>query len=163
MYVPFEELPDNSKIWIYQSDREFTEVDLEFLNSELRKFTDTWSAHSQTLKTSFQIRYNYFIILSVDENINDASGCSVDSSVHVVKKIGEELNIDFFKRENLLFLNNEKVTCCAISELNQHIISNNINRQSIFFNNLAVSMGQLKSNWMVPAENTWLKKYFNIK
>lgn len=160
MYVPFNELPESSKIWIYQSDREFSNEDLDYLNAELKEFTKEWVAHSQTLKTSYSILFDHFIILSVDESVNDASGCSVDSSVRIIKKVGEHLSIDFFKRENLAFLVNEKVELVALSELKTNISEEYIKPQSEFFNNQINSKATLDADWKVEANSTWLSRYF---
>ena len=150
------------KFGIYQSDRPFTPSDYPILEKELKEFTHEWSAHSQSLKTSYDIKHDFFIILAVDESMNDASGCSIDSSVRVIKKLGEKLSIDFFKRDNLAFYDNQQVSIVPLNDLNQYINSAKVTRQSIFFNNLATSIGDLSSGWMTPAENTWLKRYFNI-
>ena len=159
MYVPFKELPGNSKVWIYQSEREFTSDELTWLNDELKTFTTEWTVHSQTLKSSYDIRHGYFIILGVDQSLNDTSGCSIDSSVRIIKKIGDHLNIDFFKRENLLFSTNENIEIVSISDIKQHK-NKNINIQSEFFNNLVNSIDDLTENWLIKVEKSWLNPFF---
>ena len=44
MYVPFENLPPESKVWIYQSNRKFTEEEWLAIETDLKAFIDSWSA-----------------------------------------------------------------------------------------------------------------------
>jgi hypothetical protein len=47
MYVPFENLPEESKIWVYQSNRKFS--DTEFSEIESLHFLENWAAHGTSL------------------------------------------------------------------------------------------------------------------
>ena len=38
MLVPFESLPDSSRVWIYQSNRSFTEEELVEIKQKLDEF-----------------------------------------------------------------------------------------------------------------------------
>lgn len=163
MYIPFEEMSSSSRIWIYQSDRKFNEEEVQDISNHLQSFTEGWAAHNLSLKTSFCIKYNHFIILSVDESDTGASGCSIDSSVKTIKEIETKHNLSFFDRLNLAFIINEKVKITPLNCLEKEIKLENINKQSIFFNNLASTIGNLSSNWMIPIEKTWLNKFFNTK
>ena len=49
MYVPFENLPEDSKIWIYQSNRKFSEEEITEIENELKTFLENWSAHGTGL------------------------------------------------------------------------------------------------------------------
>ncbi len=41
MYVPFDTLPEESKIWIYQSNRKFSDEEIQEIETELKFFLDT--------------------------------------------------------------------------------------------------------------------------
>ena len=161
MYVPFNELPESSKIWIYQSDRKLNEGEIKNISEELQLFCENWAAHNQNLKTSFDIKHQHFIILAVDESLTGASGCSIDGSVKKIKEIEGKYSLEFFNRLNLAFLINNEVNIIDLNDLNEEIKSKKITKHSIFFNNLAPTIGGMSSNWAVSVENTWLKKYFN--
>jgi hypothetical protein len=38
MYVPFESLPEESRIWIYQSNRKFSDVEIVEIETALQSF-----------------------------------------------------------------------------------------------------------------------------
>ena len=94
MYINFNELPDTSRVWVYQSNREFTTAELAKITEKLKSFVNSWKRHGEDLKASFRIAYNQFIILAVDESYNNVSGCSIDASVNSIKQLEAEFGID---------------------------------------------------------------------
>ena len=90
MYVDFENLNDDSRIWVYQSSREFNTQEINSIKEKLIDFVNEWTRHGDDLKASFEIKYNHFIILAVDESFNQVSGCSIDASTHIFKEFENE-------------------------------------------------------------------------
>ena len=41
MLVNFDQLPEESRVWIYQANRSFSEEELEEINSKLQTFLDS--------------------------------------------------------------------------------------------------------------------------
>ena len=100
----FPELPDSSRIWLHLASRKLAASEEEFLKQELTVFLDNWSAHGKRLQCNATLLFSQYLIFSVDENIESASGCSIDSSVHFAKRMGSELGIDFFTRLEVLVI-----------------------------------------------------------
>ena len=98
----FPELPDSSRIWLHLANRKLVASEEQFLKEELTVFLDSWSAHGKRLQCNATLLFSQYLIFSVDENIESASGCSIDSSVHFAKRMGSELGIDFFTRMEVL-------------------------------------------------------------
>ena len=63
MYVPFESLPEESRIWIYQSSRKFSDEEIADIKNDLEEFLNNWSAHGSALEASYEIKYNRFMLL----------------------------------------------------------------------------------------------------
>ena len=80
MYVPFDTLPDESKIWIYQSNRKLSDNEMNEIEADLKAFLENWAAHGKPLEASYQLRYNRFIIIAVNQETQPATGCSIDAS-----------------------------------------------------------------------------------
>jgi len=159
MFVPFDKLPETSRIWIYQSDRKFTPDEKNTISNTLQAFTNQWTAHNQTLGASFAIMHDQFIVLGVDENYNEASGCSIDASVHAIKNLGTTLNLDFFTRTKIAFWNEDEIRIIPLFELSEGLARNMWNSQTEVFNNTITSKGEMKSGWKIPAGQSWLKRY----
>ena len=100
----FPELPDSSRIWLHLANRKLVASEEQFLKEQLTVFLDSWSAHGKRLQCNATILFSQYLIFSVDENIESASGCSIDSSVHFAKRMGSELGVDFFTRLEVLVI-----------------------------------------------------------
>ena len=77
MIVDFNTLPNDSRLWIYQSNREFTPIELEEIEALTKTFLKNWQAHNKELEVSYQIKYNRFLILAVNESFNSPGGLSL--------------------------------------------------------------------------------------
>jgi hypothetical protein len=159
MFAPFETLADSARIWIYQAGRKFTETEKSTISDTLTAFTHSWVAHGNPLKTSFSILYDQFIVLAADENFNEASGCSIDSSVRVIRQLDQQFSLGLFDRTKIGFLKDEQLEMIPLNELPKALGEGRWQENSMFFNNVLSTKGQLTSGWIVPANQTWLKRY----
>lgn len=160
MYTEFENLPAHTRVWIYQADRNLTVQEQEMLESRLKVFTENWAAHQQPLKASAKVFYARFVVLAVDESYNQASGCSIDSSVHFLQELEKELEVNFFERSNQAFLKEDEIHTAHIKKLKQKIAEGFIEGDTLVFNNLVTNMQELQQNWKQPAKESWLARYF---
>lgn len=160
MFSPFEEIDKNARVWIYQSSREFSEDDKNHMSTELRHFTDGWVAHGKEIKSSFLIAKNRFLVLAADESHNMATGCSIDSSVALVQKLGQELGINFFDRTSIPYMDGGIVKTIPLQQVPVAIENGEIKEETLTFNNLVKDISEFQSAWEVPAHKSWLKRYF---
>jgi hypothetical protein len=58
MYILFENLPVESRIWIYQSNRKFSDDEIIEIEKDLQSFIDEWMSHGTPLEASFITKYN---------------------------------------------------------------------------------------------------------
>ncbi len=160
MLVNFDHLADSSKIWIYQSNREFTVNEIHEINEMLNRFIGSWKRHGDDLKASYLIKYNQFIILAVDEDHNEVSGCSVDASTHVFKQIEQTYQVDLFNKLNTAFKDGENINIVSLADFQKYVKQQKINSKTIVFNNLIKTKKELSTAWEVDAENSWHNRYF---
>jgi len=159
MYVPFDQLPEHSRIWIYQANRQLTPQEKQLAETTLKSFCEGWVAHQQQLKTSFSIEQDQFIILATDEDYHLPSGCSIDSSVRTLKDLQSKLGVDFFDRTKVAFLKDDTVVTHSLASLKGLFETGELNGGTLTFNNLVPSRGDLARGWKTRVENTWLTKY----
>ena len=58
MLIPFKDLSDESRVWIYQASRIFSKEEKTDLIKELEIFLNQWTAHGADLVTSYEIPYD---------------------------------------------------------------------------------------------------------
>lgn len=162
MFSPFNSLPAHSRVWVYQSEREFTSNEQLSISEKIKTFLENWTAHDKALKAGFEIRYNRFIILSIDEKQAAATGCSIDKSVHFIQKLEQELNISLMNRMLFAYKEGDKVKVSNRSEFEERIEKGLINSETIVFNNLVQSIADMETNWEVPLKSSWHKALLEI-
>ena len=161
MYIPFEELSPESRVWIYQGSRPFTSHEEGLVSKALKVFCDQWNAHGQALKSSFRIEKNQFVIMSVDEDFHNPSGCSIDSSVGVLRQIHAATGVDLLDRSKVAFYLDDKVTLIPLSELKSNFASGRLQASTITFNTLATTRAEWEAKWQIQAEKSWMTKYLS--
>lgn len=160
MYVDFKDLPDTARIWVYQSDRELDEDQVNAMRSSLRDFIEEWTRHGKDLRGSFTILYDHFIVLGVDESFNQVSGCSIDASTHLFKRFEQEFGIELLNRLNTAFRSGEHINVVPLSDFQNFIREKRIGRETTVFNNMVQTKKELEEAWEVPASQSWHNRYF---
>ncbi|MEI6865830.1 ABC transporter ATPase [Flavicella sp.] len=161
MLVDYNTLPNTARIWIYQSDRKFMANELEIIKKEGADFVNNWTRHGDHLKGSFTILYNQFLVLAIDESFANASGCSIDSSVRFVKKIESQLSIDLMNKLNISFKDGENINIVSLAEFQNYVKEGEITAETIVFNNMVKTKGEIELKWEVPAKDSWHQKFLN--
>lgn len=156
----FEQLPYTSRIWIYQSNRALSPQEESEILEKANHFARTWRAHGNDLQAGAAILYNQFLILSVNEEENGASGCSIDKSFKFIQDLESKYKINWLDRSKLAFYIDNKVNIYPLSELKFKIDSGTITKDTLIFNNLVDKKGDLEHKWIIPAKDSWIKKYF---
>lgn len=144
-----------SKVWIYQSNRAFTKNEVVAIQQKLDAFTAQWKAHGHQLKAKAEIPYNFFIVLTVDQETASATGCSIDSSVRVIKEIESEYGVDLFDRFNMAYKIDNEVYVTTKEDFETLITIKKITAETIVFNNLVQTLAEYETKWEVPLSQSW--------
>lgn len=159
MYVDFEKLPGHARVWVYMSDSKLSASQQQHISDQLSLFTKSWVAHGTPLSASFKILNDHFVVLAVDDHFNDASGCSIDASVHAVKLMQQELDVDFFNRNLVPFYHEGNVDLVARKNVRQNLEEGIWNGETVTFNILAKTVEDIQTSWLIKAEDSWLAMY----
>ena len=161
MLVPFENLPDSSRVWIYQANRSFTNEELEEIQPRLNQFVTQWTAHGADLQAGYLIKYKRFIILALDQQINAATGCSIDASVHFIQQLEKEFNVDLLDKMNVSYKQGEFIAYKSLTDFRKMAKQKAVSPKTIVFNNLVNNKAEFLSDWEVPASESWHKRFLN--
>lgn len=160
MLTDFNSLSGESRIWIYQGNRPLSNKEVGEALVKLEAFLNQWAAHGNQLHASGKVFYNRFLIVATDQLFHMASGCSIDSSVRFIQELGEQLDVDFFRRTDLAFLKKGEVEVYSLGQLKSKIESGDITTEDLFFDNTIAKKSQLEKEWIVKAGESWLNRYF---
>ena len=154
------EISENSRVWIYQSDRLFSETEKVEIERTLSDFTAQWQAHGYQLAAYGEVRYHRFIIMIVDESIAGATGCSIDKSVKLMQQIEQDFQVNLFDRFNVAFYDGDEIITKKREEFESLIIDGSVTEDTIVFNNLVQTKKELDSNWQIPFRKSWHARIF---
>ncbi len=151
----YDELSDQSRVWIYQSNRVFTDEEAVAIEKKIEAFIDNWISHNRKLKAFGSVYHKRFIVLMVDETTAGASGCSIDKSVYFLQQIESEYGIDLFDRMRFAYKANgsvQSVTKAAFEELYRNKV---IDETTMVFDTLVDNKGDFDRNWLKPLGKSW--------
>ena len=160
MIVDFDVISEESRIWIYQSTRTFSITEINEIEFKIKDFLISWTAHGSDLQASFIIKYSRFIVISLNESFNLATGCSIDSSVRFIQDLEEEYDVSLLDKMNVSYRHGEFIAYKPLIEFKKMIKNRSISKKTIVFNNLINSKSEFLNNWEVPIEESWHNRFF---
>ena len=160
MIVSFDELPEESRVWIYQSNRVFTVTELDFIKSNANDFLNNWTAHGANLQAAIEIPYDRFLVIALNESLHSASGCSIDSSVRFIQNLEKQLDVILLDKMNVTCRIRNKIEYISLKDFRKMVKKKVLNSDVIVFNNLVINKKEYNSLWEVPATSSWHARYF---
>jgi hypothetical protein len=160
MIVDFNTLPDNARIWIYQSNRPFNEAEKTEISSKLSQFLSQWTAHGSDLQAGFIIEHNRFIVIGLNQDSSYATGCSIDASVHFIQQLEQAYQVDLLDKMNVTYKQGEHIAYKPLIDFKKMAKEKAVGPNTIVFNNLVNNIGEFKEFWEVPAKDSWHNRFF---
>lgn len=159
MLVDFNSLSDTSRVWIYQASRSFSAEELEEVKAGLDHFIKEWTAHGSQLEAGYEIRYNRFIVIALDQTNASASGCSIDASVRFIQALEKKYDIDLLDKMNVSYKQGEFVAYKTLIDFKKMAKNKSVSKNTIVFNNLVTNKLEYENHWEVPAEESWHSRF----
>jgi hypothetical protein len=150
--------PSSARVWIYQSAHALSDDDAKKLEIEAREFTANWAAHGKALDATARMVFNRFLILAVNPGAADASGCSIDNSVHFVQELEQRYHTQFFDRTTMAVHHDGNFVHMPLNALKQAVAEGSLPHETMLFDNTMTTLGELRTNWLVPVYQSWLTK-----
>jgi len=151
-------LPDHARVWVFQSDRFFTDEERNTLQLNGKKFAEQWRAHGKELTAQFEVVNNLFLVMSIDEHIEGASGCSIDTFMRFVLEAEKQLGLNLTNRLCFAYLHDDGIQIAKSSEIKHLAAEGKLTKDTLVFDNLISNIGQLKNEWLKPSSGLWLNK-----
>lgn len=156
--MKYQDLPNDTRVWIYQANRQLSTSEIETIHKSGNTFIDQWTAHGAKLKAAFEVFHNQFVILFADEQQAKASGCSIDKSVHFIKGLEQDLDITLLDKNLVTYKDGDQIVTCTRSEFSELIAKGTVTDSTLVFNNLAANKLELMTNWQLPLKLSWHKE-----
>jgi len=159
--MAFENLPDESRIWIYGFDHTLESDHYDIVRERLERFKKEWMYHGNSVTGDYEIIENQFVIIATNEAI---SGCSIDSSVAVFKELKNEQGLDALNQNLVYFRDDGKIRSVSRVQFQDLVNSAQVDENTIVFNLMINHLAALKKgNFETAFKNSWHCKVFKIQ
>lgn len=159
MLVDFKLLPNNARVWVFQASRKLSESEVEILKPRTEAFLSQWTAHGQNLEAGFEVRYNRFIVLGLNQDNASASGCSIDASVKFIQSLEKDFEVALLDKMNVTFYNGQFIAHKSLSDFRKMAKAKSVSANTVVFNNLVNTKAEYLENWEVPAKESWHQRF----
>ena len=160
MFVPFNQLPDHARVWIYPSNRELSKPEISKIENLAEDFLNQWTSHGNDLQAGVNLPYDRFIVLGLNESIQSTSGCSIDASVRFIQSLEADFDIVLLDKMNVTFKKQNTIDYIPLNEFRNKAKRKEVAPDVIVFNNLVLNKIEYETLWEVPAYSSWHSRYF---
>jgi hypothetical protein len=161
MLVDFNTLTEESRVWIYQSNRSFTDGEISEIESKLDTFIENWTAHGSDLQSGYIIKYKRFIVIALNQELNKATGCSIDASVHFIQQLEKTYEVDLMDKMNVSYKQGDFIAYKTLLDFKKMAKEKAVSKNTIVFNNLVTNIAEFNDNWEVPASESWHSRFLS--
>jgi oligoendopeptidase F len=157
-----ETFSTSSKIWIFMGNEKFNSTQQKIISNELASFLASWQSHGKDLTASFEIKHNQFIAIAADESIEKPSGCSIDSLIHIIKKIEKITDLTLLNRSLVGFMqnkNDEEISVLSLNDFRQKLKENSFEKDILVFNPSVSTIEEYTNNWIQPVIESWAQSF----
>lgn len=156
MFVEFETLSEEARVWIYPCNRKFYPQEIDKLEGELKAFVENWLG--EEVKTSFQLLYNRFVVFALESNAQ-ISNQDVDKQVAFILKLQQQYEVELLDKMNVCFKQGEFVQYKEIKEFKKLLKNRSVNAKTVVFDNLIQTKYDLENFWEVPITESWYSRF----
>jgi len=159
MLADFSTLPNNSRVWVYQCNRKLSDDEVAIITKKATEFLTQWTAHGSNLEAGFEVKYNRFIVIGLNQENASASGCSIDASVHFIQQLEKQFEVDLLDKMNVTFYNGEFIAHKSLADFKKMAKAKSVSPNTVVFNNLVNTKEEYLENWEVPAKESWHNRF----
>src|SRR5204863_2843181 len=120
-----------------------TEAEQLTISQAMKEFIPKWASHGNEIYGDFELAESLFLIVGADEQKSPTSGCSIDSLNRYIQEIGAKLNLDFFNRLIIAYVDaDQQIKLLPMSDFKVMIKNKAVTANTPVFNNLVLSKAE---------------------
>lgn len=159
MFVNYEAISEEAKVWIYPSSRKFYPKELPLIQEKLKDFIENWKKDDENFKASFQFLYDRFIVFLADASETELKNQDIDASVAFIIQLQEEFEVELLDKMNVCFKQGEFVQYKDIKEFKKLLKNKSVSNKTVVFDHLIQTKYELENHWEVPITESWYNRF----
>ena len=148
----------SSRMWFYGLTQPLSEAQSEELVQLMDEFVSQWKAHGAQLAAAYQWINHQFLFIAVDEGQQQATGCSIDKSVHLLQEFGAKHSVDFFNRMLVHAQTDEGFISYSTATLKAAIAEGLVDENTPVMHTTAATLGEIGSG-LIPLKESWAARF----
>lgn len=157
--VPFESLPDSSRVWVFGSDTPLSEGGTTGLLAGVDEYLAHWKAHGAPLTVAREWRDGRFLVVAVDQTTAGATGCSIDGLFRVLQGLERAVGANLVGGGRVYYRDThaavQSVARDAVAEL---VANGTISKDTVVFDASITDLGTFRAWFERRAKETWVKE-----
>lgn len=159
MIVDFKNIPDWCKIWIFPSSRKFYEQEITGLNERIENFLVQLSEENNDIDCAFELKYDRFIILTVDDT-NEPLSVQVHNNIATFAlDLEKEYKVTLLDKINVCYKQGEFVQYKDLIEFKKMMKNKGVSAKTTVFDNMITTKEELTTNWEINILDSWLGRF----
>tara|TARA_B100001029_G_C14793709_1_gene303244 strand:- start:68 stop:541 length:474 start_codon:yes stop_codon:yes gene_type:complete len=155
MYIPFNQIDDQAKCWVYILEEEINFISEDF-NKIFIEICEKWTSHNTSVVSSFKIFKNRYIVLFAEEGV---SGCSIDNSNRLIRGKLNELNLNIMPNSKIGIFINDKLKFQDKTSIINLIKSGKLKTNDKMINTTIKNKEEFNKNWILEINKSWLTNF----
>jgi len=156
MIVDFKKIPNWCKLWVFPSSRKFYPQEIEGLKERIEEFLNSWTNEGQSLECSYKLKYDRFIIISVDNSEISLSLKAHDTLTAFILELEKLYDVVLLDKINVCYKQGEFVQYKDIKEFKKMMKNKGVSKKTTVFDNMITSKAELKNDWEINIMDSWL-------
>ena len=158
-----DQLPESSRLFVYNTDRRLDGEQREVLRANLETFLDQWAAHGSPLTVGYEIPYDQFIVIAVDDSRVGPSGCSIDASYQFFKAFTEHTGIAILDAPDVCYRAGDEIRCVTRGAFKALAEAGEVDAATTVFDSTIATLGAYRaSRWELPARESWHARAYRL-
>lgn len=157
--VPFETLPDSSRVWVFGADKPVPEDGIAQLLDEVDHYLADWKAHGAPLTVAREWRDGRFLVVAVDQSTAGATGCSIDGLFRLLQGAEAKVGASLVGGGRVFYRDDHAaVQAVPRAEVEGLVSSGAITKDTVIFDTTLADLGTWRACFERRAKDSWVKE-----
>ncbi len=157
--VPFDQLPDSARLWVFASDQPLRGAPADTLLAAVDRFLAEWRAHGVPLRCGRDWRDDRFLAVAVDVDEENASGCSIDGLFRTFRQLETEIGSRLVGGGRVFYRGAGGVEAASREEFVAQVKSGKISGDARVFDIGLTEAGKWRTAFEQPLSESWAARY----
>jgi hypothetical protein len=162
--VPFDRLPDDSRLWVFAAARPLSPAQQAQLLAEVDGFLRRWAAHGAPVVGGRELRHGRFLLVGADERATGVSGCSIDSLFRTLGELEGQTGVPLRDASLVYFRGADgEIQAEPRPAFRERARAGGVDAETTVFDNTIGTVGDLHAGrWELPMRDSWHARAFGV-